>query len=925
MTLAVCLAMMPFTADAAGLGKMNVSSALGEPLRAEIELLSVSPEELSSLYAAIAPEEAYAAQGVERTALHGSIKIELGKKADGSPVLKLSTFQPVSEPYLDMLIQVDWHTGRLIREYTALLDPPGYSSNANPATNSDVSEKKQPTRNVDAGQDALIGTSARPHQKTGKKQASQAHQLPENTSGNEYKIKQGDTLAGIAHKNAINGVSLDQMLVGLYKANTNVFVDGNINRLKVGQIIRLPSSDVLRAVDKQEASKEVQAQVANWNAYRNKLAKVVAESEVPGAETAKQVASGKITKPVEDKATPLTAGPRDVVKLSRSDVTAGKKTSGTTAQELQSALQEDAIANEKKVKEANERITALTKQLEDMKKVLELKSQALADLQKSAGQPAVETQKLPEQQNAKLAEAPIPSETAKIVTPQPETPALKTIDKHPKVAQPTPPVKAPVSLPPEGKGIVDSLIENAAMLGAAGAALALLVGGWLFMRNRRMNSLDKFEQDILTTGGLNAKTVFGSTSGGTVDTGDTSFLTAFTHGTGGMIDTHDVDPLAEAEVYMAYGREVQAEEILKDAITKEPKRYDLYLKLLEIYAGRKDSSAFEAIAGELYSTLGANHPIWSKVATIGHELEPGNPLYQTVVSTSDDSDREIENRSEVSALETKDTSGDIGVNDFVESEKKNEQLLDFTKEVKDESVLDFDSTFTTAAVEDVITKRDSDENEIVLGFDSTGPEFKEISSEYTASVDTVDSLNNDNQNASSALDMPDLQIEKSSSEDVAKDIQSEKNILSVFDDAETETISLELPVSDSHVDGDSITADQTSEARFGKSDELDFNFNIAFDDDEKKLDSSSQISVSTLPELNFADINLNLDSSANETVSGGVTSAVESTEVDTKLDLVTAYIDMDDKEGARELLEEVLKEGGAQQRQRAQRILDSFV
>ena len=117
ITLAVCFALMPFTAGAAGLGKLTVISGLGEPLNGEIELLSTTPEELSTLTADIAPEEAYAVQGLERSALHNSIEIEVSKKPDGTPILKLSTHQPISDPFLDMLVQVDWATGRLLREY----------------------------------------------------------------------------------------------------------------------------------------------------------------------------------------------------------------------------------------------------------------------------------------------------------------------------------------------------------------------------------------------------------------------------------------------------------------------------------------------------------------------------------------------------------------------------------------------------------------------------------------------------------------------------------------------------------------------------------------------------------------------------------------------------------------------------------------
>ncbi|OZA07800.1 MAG: hypothetical protein B7X97_08275, partial [Methylotenera sp. 17-45-7] len=112
ISLAVCLALVPIYGFAAGLGKLNVNSGLGEPLRAEIELLSLTPDELASLTASVAPEEAYAVQGIPRLGIHNNIRVELTKAADGSPILKLSSAQPVSDPYLDMLIQVDWSSGR---------------------------------------------------------------------------------------------------------------------------------------------------------------------------------------------------------------------------------------------------------------------------------------------------------------------------------------------------------------------------------------------------------------------------------------------------------------------------------------------------------------------------------------------------------------------------------------------------------------------------------------------------------------------------------------------------------------------------------------------------------------------------------------------------------------------------------------------
>lgn len=133
----------------------------------------------------------------------------------------------------------------------------------------------------------------------------------------------------------------------------------------------------------------------------------------------------------------------------------------------------------------------------------------------------------------------------------------------------------------------------------------------------------------MTSGSLKASTIIGDTATGTLTTGDTSFLTDFSHSaSNGLIDTNDVDPIAEAEVYMAYGRDAQAEEILKDAISKEPQRYELHLKLLEMYAANKNTISFETTASELYVSLGGDNPIWSKVIEMGAKLEPNNPLYQ---------------------------------------------------------------------------------------------------------------------------------------------------------------------------------------------------------------------------------------------------------------------------------------------------------
>src|SRR5450830_1469177 len=369
ISLAVCFALMSLGAEAAGLGKLTVLSGLGEPLNAEIELLATGPDELSSLSATIAPEEAYKVQGIERPALHSTIKIEVKKSPSGSAYLKLSSNLPVSDPYLDMLIQVDWSSGRLLREYTLLLDPPGYSQPpvSLPSANKTSISKPvvvAPATMADAPVADLSSKSIKGAKKNSAvSPASQADTTPSYES--KVTTAKGDTLYSIARNANLQNVSLDQVLVGIYKANKDAFVGNNMNRLKVGQIIRVPSSTELAAIPKLEAAQEIKVQSSDFQSYRNKLAGTVEAAPAMSDDEGKKSSGGKITKAAEDKAAPAPTAPKDVVKLSK-----GVSADTKALQDKVTGLQEEATAKEKTIKESNDRVAALEKQVADMQKLL---------------------------------------------------------------------------------------------------------------------------------------------------------------------------------------------------------------------------------------------------------------------------------------------------------------------------------------------------------------------------------------------------------------------------------------------------------------------------------------------------------------------------------------------------------------------------
>lgn len=967
LAFALCLAFLPSSVLAAGLGKLNVMSGLGEPLKADIELLSVTPEELSSINASIASNEAYANQGIDKPASHNDIKIQVTKNARGVPILKLNSAQPITEAFLDMLIQVDWSSGRLLREYTLLLDPPGYNAEAQSSVASLPSSSSNPSAALSDTTTKLVQGNAKagvtPVSKAKKISEPQPEKIQVNDAtasqaplAQDYTTSKGDTLAKIAQEMKPEGVSLEQMLVGLYQANPQAFDGNNMNRLKVGQIIRAPSPEVLEATGKKAATKEVRVHSANWNEYKNKLAGIVADSQGSDDIQPSQSSSGKVMK-AEDKATPPAVGPKDVVKLSGAE--ASKGTGDKALLDKLTALQEETIAKDNALKESQSRAAELEKQIEDMKKLMALKNDAMAKLQGDAvAQTSPEQANLPpqaevtqEQQNAPVS---------------PVTQTAPPMEAAPPISEPAPMANKPLVTPPpapisiEQPGVLEGVAENIDLntLGFAGGGLALLGGVWLYLRNKRKKNLTSFEEGIMTSGGLKANTVFGNTAGGTVDTGDTSFLTDFSQSTsGGMIDSHDVDPIAEAEVYMAYGRDAQAEEILKDAIVKEPKRYELHLKLLEIYQASGNTSAFEAISGELYTSLGAADPVWAKVAQLGVKMDPDNPLYKVEALPQDSAEVEFSSQDEVMNKTEDDFYASFGSGDETESTTSSQNLSDeqvgldsdntTISNVSDSSPFDLD---LGALDFDVDTSEQQQANEL-LGIDSesaanAGFMVDDLSANMdsneplleSSSPESVELAEAENdelsladtgamfESAPKALDVPTIDFPNLQSADDA--------VTDAMASAESMLVEQSSAVEDLELNTDNIDVDSFgSEPIDAESIDVESPISVALEEFNLGVEykiplgepSELALSMTEVPSFDLSDINLDLnDISVDTNTSQVAVVSGEPEEVETKLDLVMAYLDMEDKIGARELLEEVLKEGGENQRKRATELMNKI-
>ncbi|PWB57895.1 MAG: hypothetical protein C3F18_03380 [Nitrosomonadales bacterium] len=928
------LALSPMTADAAGLGRLTVTSALGQPLRAEIELVSVQKDELGSIAARLASADAFREARLERSVSLLDIKFSVEQKADGAPVIRLATTQPVNEPFLDMLVELNWAAGRLLREYTVLLDPPGFSAPqavqpvAAPTVKSAAAPAPQPGVVTPSPAASAKGAAGKPV-KAGKSEIEFQQGAVE--AGSYGPVKKGETLTAIASHLKPEGYSLEQMLVALYQSNAQAFSGKNMHRLKAGQILRVPEEQQIASVGRAEARHELKAHTADWNAYRQKLAAAVGEAPAPKAEAPRQVATGKITAAVEDKAAPPPAPSRDVLK-----VTKGEAASGKEIQSLQSkvqSLQEETTAREKSLKEANERIASLEKNIKEMQQLIELKNKNLADLQKQAEakpEAAPKAEEKPAEAPAKpLEPVAAPAEAPK---PEPEKPVVK-----PKVAPVEPkPAPQPVAEP----GLLDDLTGNPLYLAGAGGALALLGGGALIAINRRRRkSLSSFEDSILTGGDLKANTVFGETAGGVVDTGDTSFLTDFSQGGLGTIDTNDVDPIAEAEVYMAYGRDAQAEEILKEAMAKDPGRHEIHLKLLEIYAARKNLIAFETLAGELYAAIGGQAiPLWDKAAEMGRALDPNNPLY---VAREGGAARVLPERA-VAPVAAAAAFGGVDLNEPTQglTEAEAEDLspdLDFgIDEVAAEAESEMPSETLEAIETTPVAQEPAEEEAGVLEFNLDA--FAEQPAAAVASAEAAPASE-----ADQALEFdlgelipPQPMAEAAEAEAGALEIdldalmapsgEAEAPVVAAAE--EIHDLSFELPEAEPASVAETPALPETEEESIviGSAPEpeeahLDFNFDL-----ESEVSGVAEEKTPPLiPELDLSGISLDLEEPA--AAAGMAEAAMDEgvgAEVATKLDLARAYVEMGDKEGAKEILEEVLKEGNSQQQADANQLLASL-
>ncbi len=838
---------VPITAHSLGVGDIKLHSALNQKLRAEIALSLAADEDLSDIKVTLATPEKFDKLGIAWSYFLSKVKFQPMVKANGKVVINMTSDEVVQEPFLDFLVEVSWPKGDIYKEFTVLVDPPVIyqQSSVDVATVSSTNPANNNSRGDAAVQNNFNGL------------AVEGQYGPTNSN---------DTLWKVAEKvNNNSDISVEQMMMALYKANPHAFYKKNVNALMQGKTLAVPKRPDIVQLSKRQANTQFYKQMSVWNGT------AASEPDVQPVDTND---SNQLTlvPPVEDPVTNseiLTAN------------TAG---------------QEELVA---KNQQLQERLAHLEKQFAIMQEMMAIKDQQLAALQNKQAETYLQTDPSINNKESIIIE---PAEPVK------EPVTLKAVepDLIPKVTnqQGSLPVKEPIATtepvgkpvkvtPPPAVKPLEHTVRKQSSLDdgdegvnyyymGLGLFLATAIGGlgWLFWRRRQdeeeinensmfATSSEIFLPDTDVEDDLDLP-IFDERSSydvGTVD--ESSFLSEFTPSDFDVFETDqtEVDPTSETDVYLAYGRYQQAEELMRQAITDHPDKDDYKLKLLEIFYTSENTEAYEEYSRELISG-GKKSEVnfWAKVIEMGKELIPNSALF------SPDLPEETfptDNKVDEASL------GDDVAEDDDASLEQDVEHLDLEFDLSAFSLPDDNAGELLDSNDEVNAEADS-------GTESIDFDMSEF--------DALDSLDIDDSEESDAL--------STGSDEAIETIE--------FDADETDDINLDdfdfsSEVLDPSESQDTLVSPESDDA----SNHGDFEFD--FD------------KISNEP---VAEISTDVDQQSEN--SSLVSDLTDMDEFETKIDLAKAYIDMGDEPAAKEIAQEVLEMGNDAQKNEAQEIIDQL-
>lgn len=881
--LLVLVLMSPWAVIAAGLGKLTINSALGQPLQAEIDLVAVRNEEISSLAAQLGSHEAFNQAGIDYKSFFSALEISIQPRSNGDPFIKITSPNAINEPFLNMLIELSWASGRLMREYTVLLDP----------VESVIPEPVAPIINNNPVavevQSEKQGTSVAPTEQATTQRVTETVPNSGNQRGVSYgPVNQGDTLSDIARLVSPQGVSLNQVLIAVFRANRDAFIEDNINLLKVGVVLHIPEQGEIAAISESEANQEVKIQVADWRSYRNRL--VTTASESSANEALKQSDTGQITTTMADEAVE-NEPPKEVLRLSSGapldDLSGAGGNGNEVPQDRLRMMEEDATARYLALNEANERIAILEKNIQDLQLLLELKDPTLAEAQIQAENllsPEPATPELMVGQEPELSDdldSVLESESIAVLSDPNELLSDMEMDAaiHQDAIVKTGAAEpfAPLSElnPSEEVSLMDQLMKNITYIG--GAIAFLLLGTLAIVRMRRKKAEDELDADEM---GMDASIALRER----------------------LASVKAVDSLASHETDAA--RIDPDSAATDDALDAEQTNEALHKVDLDTFA---DENVDEMAAHiETNSEADSQH---DSEDSSSQSVEYDEEVNIDLGDTTDNSEPAVHSEQSDNVefnldLDEPASDKDLTVTDQEEPELDlnidDEPSLE-KPEVPDPAISESDDMFNLDIPEPT---------------DNQAPDETEEQAEIeTVAFETNNDITFD-------LDTPseDTSREAVTSDESVSAGQNEALDLGIdFPDVTEKTMQTEAGETDEVVPDTELSENQ-DEA-------LDLDLNLDSKTDTLSSDSNLLSSDSSLSDLKSE---MNIPAPVPEEIAEPVDTPLSGEkdthwhEVETKVDLARAYLDMEDKEGAREILEEVINEGDAQQKENAKTMLSEL-
>jgi pilus assembly protein FimV len=883
----------PVSGYSLGIGDIRVRSALNQRLNAEIALVATRGESVSNIKVNLAPSEKFDAAGVSWSYFLSKIRFKPVIKPNGSMVIKVTSTEALKEPYLNFLVEVSWSKGNLYREFTVLVDPPA--------------EYQEPAYQEAPQYDTYVAPEQNyvPRRRASApavRRTARQRRAPVNNYGGQIVTRRNDTLWRVAERARGGGVSVEQMMMALYQKNPHAFFQPNVNALSAGKTLKIPEKGEIQQLSRREALAEFSQHNAAWKNGGSVTAQdtQVAKEEVVDSQL-------KLEAPAEG----AVAGNESVSPSTEEKTTAKPLPVQSTAQatpESSAQTSAETGANPAVDQALQSKVAALEKQLAMMQELIVLKDKQLAEMQSPNAKPptAIETPVTQEQPSSKPEDVKpetlqpvVPEQTPTVTAPQ--TPQPVTQQPVVPLEKPKPPVKKPVTEPqpvPEE--------TSSTWLWLVGGLATLLGFGWLWYRRQKIlqeTDAESMFRNYTTMRSQNTTELVSGAQAAAVGE-ESSFLNDFKSSDfeafeSFNVDHGDIDPLAEADVYLAYGRYQQAEDLIRQAIKDQPDRDDCKLKLLEIYHANSSQEEFEKYAQELVDAgKRKDRDFWAKVAVFAQDICPDSALFKNASTAaifdteSDEDDGENVLFNSAVDVPKKETSGaanfempeDEDLENFMDQESSDKQGNGADKQnlVSDtaESDISFDleSTFDEKLAE---TSSDNDVLEFDLDFK---PESQASLTELQASdFDSFDNKTESNEN----------------------------------DNGDLETYEFDF-------NPETITKDKEAQADIAIQDTWEPEQTIDFSID--KLDSDTGSLNDGSLDFEF-DVDTSIQGSDRRSAQGGnfpVSDLTDMDEMETKLDLAKAYIDMGDTDSAKDIITQVLEKGSAEQKSAAQSLLDDL-